>query len=112
MLKTLEPFLVFAGLVAVYIVWARPYLLALPQFAELRQAEFGWWATVKQWLLGRRTILIGFIGEIVAFGPDLLQVISGFDLKLLFGVGDSWAARVNAVVALLMLIFRVKASSG
>lgn len=95
--------------VAVYIIWVRPYLKSLPQFAEAWRTEDTTWAAIKAWLDGRRTVLIGIWGEVVAMGPDLLQQVSGLDLKTLLNLPDAWAAYVTALIPVLMLIFRAKA---
>lgn len=98
-----------ATFVAVYIIWVRPYLKSLPQFAEAWRNEDTALAAIKTWLDGRRTILIGIWGEFVAMGPDALQALSGLDLKTLLHLPDAWAAYVTALIPVLMLIFRAKA---
>lgn len=98
-----------AAFIAVYIIWIRPYLKTLPSWSEAWQREATTWAAFKVWLDGRRTILIGIWGELVAFLPDMLQSASGFDLKTLLFLPDMWAAWVTAFIPVLMLIFRAKA---
>lgn len=97
------------ALVASYFAWVRPYLKSLPGLSEAFETEASTWAAFKSWLDGRKTVLIGIWGEIIALGPDALQQISGLDLKALLGLPDLWAAWVTAILPLLMLIFRAKA---
>lgn len=99
-----------AAFVAVYIIWVRPYLKTLPALSKAWQEEETTLAAVKVWLAGRKTILIGIWGEIVAFLPDLLQSASGLDLKTLLMLPDAWAAYVTAMIPVLMLIFRARAN--
>jgi hypothetical protein len=106
----IESIIVMAALAAVYIVWVRPRLKALPAFADLYAKEDTLWDAILAWLRGRRTYLIGIWGEIIALAPDLLQTLAGLDLKTLLLLPDAWAAYVTAAVPVLMLIFRAKAA--
>lgn len=99
------------GLVLSYFYWVRPYLKTLPQFSEAYAKQDSFWAAVGVWLEGRKTIMVGIWGEIIAIGPDALQQISGLDLKMLMHLPDLWAAWVTAVIPILMLILRAKSKS-
>lgn len=94
----------------VYIRWVRPYLKTLPGFRDAYARERSLWEALKVWVIGRREVVIGIWGQIVAFAPDALQQLSagGIDLKALLGLPDLWAAWVIAMIPLLMLIFRAK----
>lgn len=99
----------FAVLLFAYLRWVRPYLKSLPSFAEHYAEEERLWDAFKEWLKGRRTILIGMWGEVIAWGPDLLQLASGWDFKALFHLPDAWAVMITALIPILMIIFRAKA---
>lgn len=93
-----------------YAVWVRPYLKSLPQFAEVWQQEATTWAAIKAWLDGRKTILTAIWGEVIGFGPDVLQIVAGVDLKTAFGLPDNWALLIGGLaVPILMAIFRARA---
>lgn len=92
-----------------YARWVRPYLQSLLSFSEAYERQDAFWAAVKDWLNGRKVVLVGIWGQIIAFGPDALQQIAGLDLKYLLGLPDLWAAWVSAVIPLLMLILRARA---
>lgn len=101
---------VLAAFVFVYIHWARPYLKSLPQFSEAWKQEESTWAAIVAWLDGRKTILAGIWGEFIGLAPDLLQTLSGVDLKTALSLPDNWAIIVSGVlVPMLMIIFRTKA---
>lgn len=100
---------IIALTIAAYVYWIRPYLKTLPAFSDAWQKEASTWAAIQEWLKGRKTILIGIWGELVAFGPDALQLISGMDLKFMLGLPDLWAAWVALLIPLVMVIFRAKA---
>lgn len=99
-----------AAFIGVYLYWVRPYLKTLPSLAEAWKQEDTAIEALKSWLDGRRTILIGIWGEIVAFLPDALNAAGALDLKTLLMLPDAWAAYVTALIPLLMLIFRAKAN--
>lgn len=99
-----------AAFLAAYILWVRPYLRSLPQLSQAWAQEDTTWAAVKTWLDGRKTILVGIWGEVIAFLPDALQSASGFDLKTLLMLPDSWAAYVTALIPVIMVILRAQAS--
>lgn len=99
-----------AAVVAVYVLWVRPYLRSLPQLMDVWVQEDSLWAALKVWIDGRKTILIGVWGEVIAFLPDALQAASGFDLKTLLSLPESWAAWVTAAIPVLMAIARAQAS--
>ena len=101
--------LIVAALAAIYFIWVRPYLKTLPSLAEIYANEESWWATIKLWVIGRRTLLIGIYGELFAMAPDLLAQLQLVDLKTMLHLPDEWAMWVNAAVGLGMLIFRSKA---
>lgn len=99
-----------AVFIVAYVVWVRPYLRSLPAFADAWRAEDTVWEAVKVWLDGRKTILTGVWGGLIAWAPELLQIVSGVDLKAM-GLPENWALIVGGVfVPVLMLIFRAKAS--
>lgn len=94
-----------------YLYWVRPYLKTLPSLAEAWAREQTAWQAIVAWLDGRKTILTGIWGEIIAMFPDALQVISGVDLKTAFSLPDSWALIIGGIIVpILMLVFRAKAS--
>jgi hypothetical protein len=100
----------FAAFLAVYIVWVRPYLKSLPQFADVWHRQQSAWMAVKVWMQGRKTIMAGIWGSIIGLAPDLLQIVSGVDLKTAIGLPDNWALLISGLlVPILMLIFRTKA---
>lgn len=99
-----------AACAVAYGVWVRPYLKSLPSMSAVWEQEATTWGAIKAWLDGRKTILIGMWGEAIAFAPDLLQIISGADLKTALSLPDNWAALVNIAVPVLMMIFRTKAA--
>lgn len=101
---------VMVSLMFVYVYWVRPRLQELPALRDAYKRQATCWMALKVWLDGRKTILIGIWGQIIAFGPDALQQISGFDLKMLLGLPDLWAAWVAAVIPILMLIMRAQSS--
>lgn len=105
--------LVLAGIAAfgfVYLYWVRPYLKSLPPFAEAWQSEETAWAAIKVWLEGRKTLLAGIWGETIGLFPDLLQILSGVDLKTALSLPDNWALLISGIaVPVLMMIFRTKA---
>lgn len=107
---------VFAALVAVYVLWIRPYLRTLPGLSEiydrLDAKERSWWTAFKVWLDGRKTVWTGILGTLVAIGPDLIDGIAGIDLKSLLHLPDAWAVWASQVTALLMMVFRIKAKLG
>jgi hypothetical protein len=95
---------------AAYIIWVRPYLKTLPQLADAWQRQATAWGAIKVWLAGRKTILTGLWGSFIGLFPDLLQVLSGVDLKTALSLPDNWALIVSGIlVPILMLIFRAKA---
>jgi hypothetical protein len=99
-----------AAFFTVYLFWVRPYLKSLPSLAAAWRAEETAWDAIKAWLDGRKTILAGVWGEIIGFAPDLLQIVSGVDLKTALSLPDNWALLISGmVVPTLMLIFRAKA---
>src|SRR5579885_1317588 len=101
-----------AAFCAVYLIWVRPYLKTLPSLAAAWQKEDTAWAALKAWLAGRKTVLAGIWGELVAFVPDTLQILSGVDLKTALGLPDNWALIVGGlIVPFLMLVFRTKAAA-
>lgn len=101
--------LVIAAFAGVYLYWVRPYLKTLPSFANAWVKEATTWASVKAWLDGRKTVLTGVWGTILAMGPDALQIVSGVDLKTAFHMPDDWAIIIGGVaVPMLMLIFRTR----
>jgi hypothetical protein len=102
-----------AAFFAVYFIWVRPYLRTLPALTDAWKQEETLLAALKLWLEGRKTILSGIWGEIVAFLPDVLQILAGVDLKTALGLPDNWALIVGGIVVpFLMLIFRTKAKAG
>lgn len=99
-----------AAFLFVYFYWLRPYLKSLPALSETFAKEDTVWQAIKVWLEGRKTILAGMWGTIIGWGPDLLQIVSGVDLKTAFSLPDNWAIIVSGLlVPVLMLIFRTKA---
>ena len=115
-MKLIGFLIVLAGLIAVYVIWARPYLKTLPGladiYARLDQKERGWWTAVKIWLDGRKTVWTGILGTVLAIGPDLVDGIAGLDLKTLLHLPDLWALWVTQATALLTVVFRVQARIG
>lgn len=100
----------FAAFLTVYFVWVRPYLKSLPALSDAWAKEATTWGAIKAWLDGRKTIIAGMWGTIIGWGPDLLQIVSGVDLKTAFSLPDNWAIIVSGLlVPVLMLIFRTKA---
>lgn len=97
--------------ITAYIIWLRPYLKSLPSLAAAWRNEDSTLAAIKAWLDGRKTVLAAIWGEVVALGPDVLQSLSGVDLKTLLSLPDAWAGIVSFVVMILVIVFRVKASS-
>lgn len=99
-----------AAFVFVYFKYLRPHLKTLPTFSEAFAKEETTWAAIKTYLEGRKTILTGIWGEIIAMGPDLLQIVAGVDLKTAMHLPDAWAAIIGGlIVPILMLVFRAKA---
>lgn len=109
-MKILFALAIVAALGAVYFIWLRPYLKSLPQFAEVWASEETTWTAIKVYFDGRKTLLTGMWGELIATGPDLLQIVSGVDLKTAFNLPDNWAMLIGGIlVPTLMLIFRTRA---
>jgi hypothetical protein len=108
-MKFIVILIIIAALAAAYFIWVRPYLKSLPSFSELWAREASLWGAFKEWLDGRRTILAGLWGSVVAWAPDALQQVSGFDLKTLLHLPEQWALWVTAFIPVLMAIFRAKA---
>lgn len=102
---------VLVAILAVYYIWVRPYLKSLPALNDLWTFEHGYWGAFKAWLDGRKTVLVGLWGTVIAFAPDFLQQASGFDLKTLLGLPDQWAAWVTAFIPVIMLVMRTKATA-
>lgn len=103
---------VLAAFAVVYFVWVRPYLKSLSSFADLWHEEDDLFTAIKVWIDGRKTILSGIWGEIIGLGPDMLQIVSGVDLKTMLNLPDNWALWVSGIaVPMLMLIFRAKAKA-
>lgn len=99
-----------AAFLAAYVIWVRPYLKSLPQFADAWSRQATAWDAIKVWLVGRKTILAGIWGTFIGMFPDLLQVVSGVDLKTALSLPDNWALIISGIlVPTLMLIFRTKA---
>lgn len=109
MIKLILAFVGLAGAFAAYVYWIRPYLRSLPQFGDLLASHDDFFGAVRAWLDGRKTVLTGLWGSIVAWAPDFLQTISGFDLKTLLHLPDQWALYVTALLPVLMVIFRAVA---
>lgn len=89
--------------------WVRPYLQSLPSFSELWAEEEAFFSALKEWVLGRRTILIGVWGEFLIWFPDIIQALNIHDLATTLGWGDSKKALANIALTLAMVIFRAKA---
>jgi hypothetical protein len=103
---------VIAAFTAVYFVWIRPYLKSLPSFADLWHEEDDVLTAIKVWIDGRKTILTGIWGEVIGLAPDMLQIVSGVDLKTALNLPDNWALWVSGIaVPMLMLIFRSKTTA-
>src|SRR5262245_14038580 len=98
--------LVVAGFA--YVIWVRPYLKSLPSLNEAWRTRDNIVGALQAYLEGRRVILIGIWGESVALAPEILSLLSDVDLKEIFGLPDTWAARVSFLVTVLMMIFRTK----
>ena len=96
-------------ILAVYMIWVRPYLRTLPTLAQVWREEDDLFAVFGAYLEGRKTLLIGVWGEIAGMAPDLLQIVSGVDLKTALSLPDNWALMISGMlVPVLMLIFRTK----
>lgn len=109
-MKLALTFIAGAAFLAAYIYWIRPYLKTLPSLAEAWKAEETAWQAFKTYIDGRKTILAGLWGEFLAFFPDLLQIVSGVDLKQLLHLPEQWALWVGGIIVpALMAIFRARA---
>lgn len=111
-LKVALTLVALVGFGFVYFYYARPYLKTLPTFSDAYTKEATIWAAIVTYLEGRKTIFTGIWGEIIAMGPDLLQILAGVDLKTALHLPDAWAAIVGGlIVPVLMLVFRTKVAS-
>jgi len=110
-MKVALTLIAMAAFVAAYLYWVRPYLKTLPTFSEAFAKEATTWQAILTYLEGRKTILTGIWGEIIAMGPDLLNILGGVDLKTALHLPDAWAAIVGGIIIpVLMLVFRAKAT--
>lgn len=110
MIKLIIALTGLAGVFIAYVYWVRPYLRSLPQLGDLLASHDDFFGAVRAWLDGRKTVLTGIWGSIIAFAPDLLNLLNVIDLKTIFNLPDQWAAIVAGITAVLTTIFRTMAS--
>ena len=110
-MKLAVALVIIAALLIVYFRWVRPYLKTLPGLAEAWRTEDSFFAALKTYFDGRKTLLAGIWGGVIGWAPDLLQIISGVDLKTALNLPDNWALIISGLaVPTLMMIFRTKAA--
>lgn len=96
------------GFLAFYIFVVRPHFKKLETFKDVFDYEETRWEAIKTWAQGRKVILIGMWGEMIAFAPDVLNAVSGMDLRTILHLPDAWAAIITGIIPILMIIARTK----
>lgn len=105
-MRALFTLLVIAALIGLYIWKIRPYLKGLPSLAEIFRQEDSLFTAIRVYFEGRKTILASIWLGFIAWAPDALTAISGFDLKTLLHLPDEWALYISALIPVLTAFFR------